>query len=112
MRISSATPKHIEQHDRQLGRRRQSPRCSEQRRRRTSRSAGAGPVTVPYSRPVWRMRSPMPSVSSVGKGPRPTLVAYALTTPTTRSRLRAGTPEPLATPADELFELVTNGYVP
>ncbi len=28
-------------------------------------------------------------------------------TPTTRSRCRAGTPEPLQTPAVELFELVT-----
>src|SRR5436853_4567724 len=70
------------------------------------------PVTVPYSRPVLRIFSPMPlgpSFSSVGKGPRPTRVEYALTTPTTRSRFRAGTPEPLQMPAGELLELVTYG---
>src|SRR5437660_721358 len=43
---------------------------------------------------------------------RPARVAYALMTPATRSRFRAGTPEPLDTPADELLELVTKGYVP
>src|SRR5207237_2408410 len=70
------------------------------------------PVTVPYSRPVRRMRSPTASFSSVGNGPRPTRVVYALITPTTRSSRRAGTPEPLQTPAGELLELVTYGYVP
>ena len=54
--------------------------------------------------------SPMPlgpSSSSVGNGPRPTRVVYALMTPMMRVRFRAGTPEPDQTPAVELFELVT-----
>src|SRR5947207_12664642 len=70
------------------------------------------PVTVPYSRPVLRMRSPSPSgpsLSSVGNGPRPTRDEYALTTPRIRPSCRAGTPEPLQMPAGELLELVTYG---
>src|SRR5207248_8275077 len=73
------------------------------------------PVTVPYSRPVLRIFSPTPSgpsLSSVGNGPRPTRVEYAFSTPMIRVRCRAGTPLPLQTPVVELFELVTNGYVP
>ena len=67
---------HVEEHDGQLvgaveggGVARATASNQPQRRGR--------PVTVPYSRPVLRMRSPMPSgpsVNSVGKGPRPTRV--------------------------------------
>src|SRR5438128_1907575 len=70
------------------------------------------PVTVPYSRPVLRIRSPMPSgpsSNSVGNGPRPTRVEYALTTPTTRDNFRAGTPDPDQMPDGRLCELVTYG---
>src|SRR2546429_7490258 len=70
------------------------------------------PVTVPYSRPILRMVSPMPvgpSSSSVGNGPRPTREVYALMTPIERVRCLAGTPEPLQMPATELLELVTYG---
>src|SRR5262245_28217615 len=73
------------------------------------------PVTVPYSLPVLRIRSPSPcgpSSSSVGNGPRPTRVVYAFTTPTILVRYLAGTPDPDQTPAGRLDELVTYGYVP
>ena len=44
---------------------------------------------------------------SVGNGPPPTRVVYALTTPIQRSMCRVGTPEPAAIPAALLLELVT-----
>src|SRR6516164_998342 len=70
------------------------------------------PVTVPYSRPVLRIRSPTPSgpsFNSVGNGPRPTRVAYAFRTPMIRINLVAGKPAPLQIPVVELLELVTYG---
>src|SRR5580704_15866561 len=70
------------------------------------------PVTVPYSRPTRRIRSPMALSCSVGNGPPPTRVVYALTIPIERSTCRAGTPEPAAIPAALEFELVTYGKVP
>ena len=56
------------------------------------------------------MRSPMPSgpsSSSVGNGPRPTRVVYALMTPMIRVTCFAGTPEPPQMPDGRLLELVT-----
>jgi len=41
------------------------------------------PVVAPNSRPRWRSRSPMSSESSVGNGPSPTRVLYALVMPST-----------------------------
>src|SRR5215204_3621636 len=70
------------------------------------------PVVVPYSRPTLLMVSPVSSKSSVGIGPSPTRVVYALVTPTTYSRCRAGTPEPTTAPPTVGFDEVTNGYVP
>ena len=67
------------------------------------------PVTVPYSQPTRRMRSPISLSSSVGKGPPPTRVVYAFTIPIQRSMCRVGTPDPEAIPAALLFELVTYG---
>ena len=66
-------------------------------------------MTVPYSRPIRRIRSPIALSCSVGNGPPPTRVVYALTTPIQRSMCRVGTPEPAAIPAALLFELVTYG---
>ena len=58
------------------------------------------------------MRSPISSCSSLGNGPAPTRVVYALDTPQISSMLRGPTPAPTqAAPATGLEE-VTNGYVP
>ena len=64
-------------------------------------------MTVPYSLPIRRIRSPIALSCSVGNGPPPTRVVYALTTPIQRSMCRVGTPEPAAIPAALLLELVT-----
>ena len=58
------------------------------------------------------MALPSSSSSSVGNGPEPTRVAYALATPHTSSMSFGPTPAPAqALPATTLEE-VTNGYVP
>ena len=67
------------------------------------------PVVTPRSPPMVRSFSPSSSRSSVGKGPEPTRVVYALRMPMTRV-MRVG-PMPLpvqAPPAVGLLE-VTNG---
>src|SRR5580698_6503016 len=43
----------------------------------------ARPVVTPYSPPTLRRNSPCSSLSSVGNGPEPTRVVYALTIPIT-----------------------------
>src|SRR5690625_7886193 len=58
------------------------------------------------------MVSPMSSSSSVGNGPSPTRVVYALETPTTWSIFVGRTPDPIVTPPATGLEDVTNGYVP
>ena len=58
------------------------------------------PVVVPYSLPVWRRCSPAASVSSVGKGPSPTRVVYALMMAATRSMRVGGMPEPVHAPPE------------
>src|SRR5690554_2968295 len=70
------------------------------------------PVVVPNSAPFSRRNSPDSSNSSVGNGPDPTLVVYALTTPITRSNRFGATPEPVAAPPEVADDEVTNGYVP
>src|ERR671916_4846 len=70
------------------------------------------PVVLPNSLPALRMASPVSSRSSVGKGPSPTLVVYALVTPITRSSARGGMPLPTTAPPTDGLEEVTNGYVP
>ena len=70
------------------------------------------PVVVPNSKPRSRRNSPDSSNSSVGNGPAPTRVVYALTMPITRSMRFGPMPEPVAAPPAVEFEEVTNGYVP
>ena len=52
------------------------------------------------------------SNNSVGKGPSPTLVVYAFTTPITLPMLLGGSPKPVHTPPMLLLDEVTYGYVP
>src|SRR5512133_878553 len=70
------------------------------------------PVVTPYSPPVLRSHSPVASSSSVGNGPSPTRVVYALMTPTTRSIRVGPTPDPVHAPPAVALGDVTNGYVP
>ena len=66
-------------------------------------------MTEPNSSPTFRSRSPSASFSSVGNGPPPTRVVYALLMPTTPSISVGPRPEPTAAlPATQLL-LVTNG---
>ena len=62
---------------------------------------------MPNSLPTRRIRSPTALSCSVGNGPPPTRVVYALTTPIQRSIFRVGMPDPAAIPAALLLELVT-----
>ena len=66
-------------------------------------------MVVPYSWPTLRSRSPSASNSSVGNGPSPTRVVYALTTAMTRSTRFGATPLPVQAPPEVALELVTNG---
>src|SRR3990172_271350 len=70
------------------------------------------PVVEPNSTPVVLNVSPIESLSSVGKGPLPTLVQYALTTPIISLIAVGGIPSPVQAPPTVGLELVTNGYVP
>ncbi len=56
------------------------------------------PVVAPYSLPRVRMVSPTASAISVGKGPLPTRVVYALATPSTPWMRVGGTPVPVEAP--------------
>ena len=67
------------------------------------------PVVEPNSLPSWRIRSPTSSSNSVGKGPEPTRVAYALNIPKTSPIFLGATPKPVQAPAVMVFEEVTNG---
>jgi hypothetical protein len=69
----------------------------------------ARPVVVPNSPPAERMCSPSWSSSSVGKGPAPTRVAYALAIPQTSSIERGPTPAPTQAAPATGFDDVTNG---
>ncbi len=66
-------------------------------------------MVVPYSRPTSLIVSAVSSKSSVGIGPSPTLVVYALVTPMTCSTLRGGTPEPTTAPPTVGLDEVTKG---
>src|SRR5580704_2926579 len=70
------------------------------------------PVVAPNSFPVFRSSSPVASSSSVGKGPPPTRVQYALLTPITSRIFWGATPRPVQTPAEIVLEEVTKGKVP
>src|SRR5688572_13310544 len=67
------------------------------------------PVVDPNSFPCFRINSPCSSSSSVGNGPLPTRVLYALNIPYTSPMWRGAIPKPVHAPADTVFELVTNG---
>ena len=54
----------------------------------------------------------MLSCSSLGNGPAPTRVVYALATPHTSSMLLGPTPVPTHAAPDSGLDEVTNGYVP
>ena len=56
------------------------------------------PVVAPNSFPLLRNSSPVASSSSVGKGPLPTRVQYALLTPITSRICWGATPSPVQTP--------------
>ena len=91
----------------------------EHRRRRTSPAGGCGrcwcrtrgrvdDVVAASSR--RRIALPdLAGMSSVGNGPAPTRVTYALATPTTRSMWRGPTPAPGHAPPAMGFDDVTNG---
>ena len=64
---------------------------------------------VPNSQPAWRSRSPSASSSSVGNGPSPTRVVYALTIAMTLSTRVGGMPLPVQAPPAVALEEVTNG---
>src|SRR5437016_628468 len=70
------------------------------------------PVVEPYSLPRVRSCSPGWSRDSVGKGPPPTRVVYALETPITRCTCFGEMPSPVATPPAAALEDVTYGNVP
>ena len=67
------------------------------------------PVTVPNSWPRSPKPRPVWSVSSVGNGPEPTRVVYALAMPSTKPTVEGPTPVPLAAVAATVLLLVTNG---
>ena len=67
------------------------------------------PVVVPYSAPVLRSVSPSSSNSSVGNGPSPTRVVYALRIAMTRVTRVGGMPDPVHAPPAVADDDVTNG---
>src|SRR6188474_98923 len=67
------------------------------------------PVVAPYSPPTSRSFSPRASLSSVGNGPSPTRVQYALATPRILPIFLGGTPVPAEMPQASEFDDVTNG---
>ena len=68
-------------------------------------------VTVPNSFPFFPIFFPVSFFNSVGKGPSPTLVVYALTIPRTWSSVSGLHPDPENKDPATVFEEVTNGYV-
>ncbi len=65
------------------------------------------PVVTPNSRPIVWSFSPSAFSCSVGKGPLPTLVVYALTTPMVSLTLDRLRPRPVKTPPRQVLEAVT-----
>ena len=66
-------------------------------------------VTVPNSCPFSPKWLPTSSVSSVGKGPSPTLVVYAFVIPKTKFIELGPHPDPVAAEAATVFDEVTYG---
>src|SRR5690606_27059093 len=67
------------------------------------------PVVEPNSLPSFRILSPSSSKSSVGNGPLPTRVQYALKIPYTSPMVEGATPRPVHAPAAIVLLLVTKG---
>ena len=70
------------------------------------------PVVAPNSLPRAARCRPASSCSSVGNGPAPTRVAYALATPSTYPISRGPSPLPAAAAPAVVLDEVTNGKVP
>ena len=70
------------------------------------------PVVAPNSLPTCAILFPISSCNSVGKGPLPTLVVYALKIPITSLILFGAIPKPVHAPAAVVVDEVTKGYVP
>ena len=70
------------------------------------------PVVAPNSLPIRPILSPTSSNNSVGKGPLPTRVQYALKIPYTSLILLGAIPSPVQAPAEIVLDEVTNGYEP
>ena len=66
--------------------------------------------TLAVEVPTFRKKLPTSSLSSVGNGPFPTRVVYALTTPIVQSTVRGATPKPVQTPPTVVDEDVTLGW--
>ena len=64
-------------------------------------------MVVPYSHARSRMSCPTASSSSVGIGPAPTRVEYALNTPMMPTISRGGTPSTVQAPPMETEDEVT-----
>src|ERR1700742_2110194 len=67
------------------------------------------PVLTPNSRPRVPRYSPISLSCSVGKGPEPTRVVYALTIPSTNPTRPGPSPEPDDAVPATVFDEVTNG---
>ena len=67
----------------------------------------ARPVVVPNSFPFFDNNSPILQVNSVGNGPDPTRVVYALTIPMTSSKYHGPRPVPVIELPAVVFEEVT-----
>ena len=67
------------------------------------------PVTEPNSLPTLAITSPAFPKSSVGNGPEPTRVVYALKIPYTSLILFGAIPKPVQAPAAVVFDEVTKG---
>ena len=65
------------------------------------------PVVAPNSFPAFAICAPVLSRSSVGKGPLPTLVVYALMTPRQDSTDFGGMPSPEGMAPEMQFDEVT-----
>src|SRR5690606_10359304 len=70
------------------------------------------PVTAPNSFPTLAIFKPTSSNNSVGNGPEPTRVVYALKIPYTSPIWLGATPKPVQAPAAVVLLDVTNGLVP
>ena len=67
------------------------------------------PVVAPNSCPSFLKFAPVSSNSSVGKGPQPTLVQYALKIPNISPMSLGETPKPTHAPALIVLDEVTKG---